>query len=392
MGRRPAYMAMRQIGTLYSLGTVGGLTDLQLLEQFLARSGVDAEDAFAVLIQRHGPMVWAVCRRMLPSSHDAEDAFQAAFHRAARSAGAGSIVQRGQLANWLHSVAVRSANEVRRRERRLRAKEKHLMDASRSRAGLPHSDDRDELLALLDEELDRLPERYRAALVLCELEGMSRRDAAGRLGLSEGTLSSRLARGRCLLRDRLMRARGVTLSAGAIAAARGGTNRERYAGDACGIDGEDCPDVRGNCGWCDPGRRRQASPINRPQHAALQAEDRRDGDCSGTRRTRNRNGSPPRWAAAADRGPYGCSPKGRARSQRQHRRARTGRSNRTRTSCSPPMHGAAATNTNRPTSIDSSPTIPPEGESWTNSRTTRSGSSGLSRRSWVRSARGCAGR
>ncbi len=118
MVRSSPHAAIRQIGTLYSLGTLRALSDAQLLEQFLARSGVDSEDAFAGLVERHGPMVWGVCRRMLPHSHDAEDAFQAAFLVLARRAS--SIANQGQLANWLFSVAVRTASEVRRRDRRAR--------------------------------------------------------------------------------------------------------------------------------------------------------------------------------------------------------------------------------------------------------------------------------
>ena len=102
-------MALRQIRTLYELGTLGGMTDAQLLELFLTRAGDDAEDAFAALVHRHGPMVLGVCRRMLPGSHDAEDAFQATFLILARRAA--SIGRRERLANWLYGVAVRTAKE-----------------------------------------------------------------------------------------------------------------------------------------------------------------------------------------------------------------------------------------------------------------------------------------
>jgi len=214
VGKTSAHSAIRQIGTLYSLGTLGALSDSQLLERFLAESGVDSEDAFALLVERHGTMVWGVCRRMLPSCHDAEDAFQAAFLVLARRAR--SIVKKGQLANWLYSVAARTASEVRRRDRRLRARERYAMEASRSQIDGPKNDSQSDLVELLDEELLRLPDRYRAAILLCELEGLSRREAARRLGVAEGTLSSRLARGRNILRERLLR-RGVTLSTGPLA-------------------------------------------------------------------------------------------------------------------------------------------------------------------------------
>jgi hypothetical protein len=101
MERRSANLAVRQIRTLYTLGTLGGLTDAQLLELFLTRGGDDAEDAFAALVQRHGPMVLGVCRRMLPGSHDAEDSFQATFLILVRRAA--SIGRRWQLAKWLTS-------------------------------------------------------------------------------------------------------------------------------------------------------------------------------------------------------------------------------------------------------------------------------------------------
>ncbi len=218
MARQSANPALRQIQTLYALGSLGGLTDAELVERFLDRDGSDREDAFAALVHRHGPMVLGVCRRMLrgPASADAEDAFQAVFLVLVRRAGA----VRGfkDLKSWLYGVAVRTANEARRRSARRRAREGGTMDESRA-VSAPDEGRRDrlDLRDRLDEELGRLPVRFRDPLVLCELEGMSRRDAARRLGLPEGTLSSRLARGRSLLRDRLAR-RGVTLGTGLLAA------------------------------------------------------------------------------------------------------------------------------------------------------------------------------
>jgi RNA polymerase sigma factor (sigma-70 family) len=201
------------IHTLYTRGTMVGRTDAELLERFLARGAGDAEDAFAALVARHGPMILGVCRRMLPASHDAEDAFQATFLVLARRAG--TIVRRDRVASWLYGVAVRTAQVARRRALRSRAAERRLMDASKVEPG-PPEEDREELLPILDEELNRLPQRYRAALVACELEGKSRREAALQLGIPEGTLSARLARGRKMLRDR-MRRRGATLGLGPIA-------------------------------------------------------------------------------------------------------------------------------------------------------------------------------
>src|SRR4051812_15029235 len=213
MDRGSANQALRQIRTLYALGSIGGLTDGQLVERFLDRAGPDREDAFAALVHRHGPMVLGVCRRMLRESADAEDAFQATFLVLARKAGAVRGVER--LRSWLYGVAIRTGKEARRRSARRRAREAGAMDESRLVAA--PDEGRGDLLALLDEEMGRLPVRYRDPLVLCELEGVSRRDAPRRLGLPEGTLSSRLSRGRSLLRDRLAR-RGVAPGAGTLAA------------------------------------------------------------------------------------------------------------------------------------------------------------------------------
>jgi RNA polymerase sigma factor (sigma-70 family) len=208
---------LRDIHTLYTLGTMGGRTDAELLERFLARGESDAEDAFATLVTRHGPMVLGVCRRMLPASHDAEDAFQATFLVLARRAA--SIVRKERVASWLYSVAVRTGQAARRRVARHRAAERRLMNET-SEAKLEPTEDREDLLPILDEELNRLPHRYRVALVACELEGKPRREAALQLGIPEGTLSAHLARGRKLLREQLER-RGVNLGVGPIAGLAG---------------------------------------------------------------------------------------------------------------------------------------------------------------------------
>jgi RNA polymerase sigma factor (sigma-70 family) len=208
---------LRDIHTLYGRGTMGGHTDAELLERFLARGDSDAEDAFATLVARHGPTVLRVCRRMLPASHDAEDAFQATFLVLARRAA--SIVRRERVASWLYSVAVRTAQVARRRVARQRAVERRLMDDAFEVNAEPAKDQED-WLPILDDELNRLPHRYRIALVACELEGRPRREAARQLGIPEGTLSTHLARGRKLLRDRLRR-RGVNLELGPVAGLAG---------------------------------------------------------------------------------------------------------------------------------------------------------------------------
>ena len=218
MARGSSKSALRQIRTLFELGTLGGLTDAQLLELYLTQSGDKAEDAFAALVHRHGPMVLGVCRRMLANSHDAEDAFQATFLILARRADA--IGRRDRLANWLYGVAVRTSKEARRRAARRQARERRAMDQVKVES--EPTGDWDDLLPILDEELSRLPDRYRAALVTCELEGKSRHEAAQQLGLSEGTLSTHLARGRKLLRERLVQ-RGVSLGVGAWAGLPRGT-------------------------------------------------------------------------------------------------------------------------------------------------------------------------
>jgi RNA polymerase sigma factor (sigma-70 family) len=172
--------------------------DAALLEQFL-RAGDQA--AFAALVRRHGPMVLAVCRRVLGCAHDAEDAFQATFLVLARRAA--SVRRRGAVAAWLYGVARRTSLEARRASARRRAREAAAMP----RPNDPPAPDgaAEELREALDRELERLPESYRAPLVLCELEGRTRREAARLLSLPEGTVASRAARARALLARRLAR-------------------------------------------------------------------------------------------------------------------------------------------------------------------------------------------
>jgi RNA polymerase sigma factor (sigma-70 family) len=184
-----------------------GTPDGQLLKCFLARRD---EAAFAALLRRHGPMVLAVCRRILHNSHDAEDAFQATFLvlvRKARSIGRPEL-----LGNWLYGVAYRTALAARGAAVKRRARERDMAKPEAVEdAGTP------ELPALLDRELVRLPEKYRVPLVLCDLEGKTRKEAARHLGWPEGTLHGRLARGRLMLARRLRR-QGIAFSAGTMAA------------------------------------------------------------------------------------------------------------------------------------------------------------------------------
>jgi RNA polymerase sigma factor (sigma-70 family) len=206
---------IQQVRTLFQLGTIGGLSDKELLEQFLARSGEGAEDAFAAVVGRHGPMVLRVCRRILTDSHDADDAFQVTFLVLARKAG--SIARRELLANWLYGVAVRTAHEVRKSAARRRAREGQVEGIARTDS--PPDESADELRLVLDDELRLLPETFRAAIVLCDLEGKTHKEASLLLGVPVGTVSSRVSRGHTLLRQRLAR-RGMNHPPDRLAAVR----------------------------------------------------------------------------------------------------------------------------------------------------------------------------
>jgi RNA polymerase sigma factor (sigma-70 family) len=182
--------------------------------ELLARFRLDRDEgAFAELVRRHGPMVFAACRRVLTRWHDAEDAFQAAFLVLACKPDAPRPPER--VGAWLHGVACRIAQQARRGEQRRVVREAR---AGSARPAASSDSMPDELPVLIDSVLLGLPERYRAAVVLCDLEGRSRKDAAAQLGWSEGLLSGRLARARKLLADRLAR-RGVALPLGAALAA-----------------------------------------------------------------------------------------------------------------------------------------------------------------------------
>jgi RNA polymerase sigma factor (sigma-70 family) len=188
----------------------GALSDGQLLGRFLAHRD---QDAFAALVDRHGAMVLGVCRRVLGDAHDAEDAFQATFLVLVRKAA--SLRSRELVGNWLYGVAYRTSLEARARSARRRAREQQVRDMPHTNAE-PNQDWQD-LRPLLDRELSRLPDKYRVPVVLCELEGRPRKEVARRLGIPEGTLSSRLAHARKLLARRLTR-QGLALSGGALVA------------------------------------------------------------------------------------------------------------------------------------------------------------------------------
>jgi RNA polymerase sigma factor (sigma-70 family) len=189
---------LRDLDRLFRRG-VAPAGDGALLERFLAKGD---DSAFEALVVRHGPMVLGVCRRILASPHDADDAFQATFLVLARKAA--RLRAPDRLGPWLYGVATRVAKKARSRAARHR--HEALTDCpARERREAEWSD----VMPILDAELGRLPSRHRDILVLCLLEGASAEEAAHRLGCPVGTVKSRLARGRKSLRDRLI-GRGIS--------------------------------------------------------------------------------------------------------------------------------------------------------------------------------------
>ncbi len=204
--------AISQVHRLFNSGVLGTLTDAQLLDRFVVRRDEHAEAAFGELVLRHGPLVFHVCKSVLAEMQDAEDAFQTVFlvlaHRAS------SIRGRASVAGWLYGVARRVANRARSRAIHRRVVEKRVAEQNAERY-LPPEIDPD--WQILHEEINGLPERLRAPLVLCYLEGLTYGAAAQQLELSEGSLRGRLAQARKRLRHRLAW-RNVTIPAGVMAA------------------------------------------------------------------------------------------------------------------------------------------------------------------------------
>jgi HlyD family secretion protein len=207
--------ALRQLRTLFTVGATGDLSDGQLLERFVTARGEVAELAFATLVERHGPMVLHVCCATLPESDDAHDAFQATFLVLLRRAR--SLWVRDSLGPWLHQVAYRTASCLRVSLARRRRLERDAVEAS-AKESRPFLSD--ELVRVLHEELGKLPERYRAPVVLCDLESTTHEQAARHLGWPVGTVKSRLTRAREILGDRLRR-RGFAPDVGLLAAMPG---------------------------------------------------------------------------------------------------------------------------------------------------------------------------
>ncbi|WP_435009733.1 sigma-70 family RNA polymerase sigma factor [Tundrisphaera lichenicola] len=202
-----------QIRTLFEVGFLGNLPDEQLLDRFQSGEARLAELAFATLIERHGPMVLGVCRRVLADSQLAEDAFQATFLVLARRAG--SVRDRSALGAWLHRVSRRIATRSKVRSDRRKARERP--GSVEVAVDYPNRVELGEIRSVIDEEIDRLNHSQRMPLVLCCLEGLSHEEASARLDWPVGTVKSRLARGRRTLQARLIR-RGVA-PASAVGAA-----------------------------------------------------------------------------------------------------------------------------------------------------------------------------
>ena len=273
---------LQDVRTLFDTGTTGGLTDGELLGRLADGPARDdaAGPAFAALMDRHGPMVLRVCRSILRDEHDAQDAFQATFLVLVRRADA--VRRQESVGSWLHGVALRVAAHARagmaRRRRHERCAGELAVTADRSGAeGVSP-----ELAAILQEELGRLPERYRAAFVLCYLEGHTCEAAAARLGWPVGTVKSRLARGRERLRGRLIR-RGLVpdeaservkeVPIGGLVACSVGTESAQAAGRCSESTRKGTP-------WTSPQPRHRRRPSSSPRRWR-------------TPRSRRCSGSPP---------------------------------------------------------------------------------------------------
>jgi RNA polymerase sigma factor (sigma-70 family) len=187
----------------------GGRTDGELLARFLSSRD---DNALAALVRRHAPMVWGVCCRLLRNHHDAEDAFQATFLVLVRKA---ADVPGQAVANWVHGVARQTAVRLRATAAKKGRRETQVVNMPEPTVAEVRDAD---WKVALDEELSRLPDHYRGVLVLCDLEGMTRKETARQLGIPEGSVASRLARARVMLAKRLTQ-RGVVLSGGSVAAA-----------------------------------------------------------------------------------------------------------------------------------------------------------------------------
>ena len=214
MDRASHGAAARQLRTLFSTGGPCGLSDAQLLERFVASSGEPAESAFEALLARHGPMVFDVCHHVLGNPHDVQDALQSTFLILAVKAG--SIRRQESIASWLHGVALRVALHARSEAARRRVGERRIAAMAKLEVDWTPPEDH-ESVAILHQEIERLPRNYREPVVVCYLEGLTLEMAARRLGCPIGTLGVRLMRARERLKMRLSR-RGITAPAGLLIA------------------------------------------------------------------------------------------------------------------------------------------------------------------------------
>lgn len=214
MASASAELSLKHSGHDFNRHVVEARTDEELLDTFLQQEDTAAEEAFKVLVVRHGPMVLGVCRHVLGRTHDAEDSFQAVFLVLARKAG--TIRDRRVLASWLYEVAYRISVKARVEAARRRTHEREVV--AMSAGSIDSNDDYDnndawnELRSVLQVEVDRLPEKYRTPVILCYLEGKTNAEAARILDWPIGSVKGRLARARDILHSRLMR-KNLVLSA-----------------------------------------------------------------------------------------------------------------------------------------------------------------------------------
>jgi len=213
MGVAESDLAEPDLGERLEASAFGDQPDGRLLELFSSRTGAKSESAFAELVARHGPRVLRVCRRVLRDEHEAEDALQVTFLLLAKKAQ--GLRVNGSIAPWLHVVACRVAADARKAAARRKAQQQKIMAMASMRPSDPVGDD-DERAAILYEEIGRLSAKLRAAVVLCDLDGLSHHKAALLLGWPVGTVKSRQSRGRERLRHRLL-LRGLAFGTGGLA-------------------------------------------------------------------------------------------------------------------------------------------------------------------------------
>lgn len=203
---RPSAVTGRYLAGLWASGTFREVEDSELLARYVQRRDDRSEAAFRALVERHGAMVLNVCRQVLGDPHDAQDSAQAVFLILARKAG--SIRNRGSVAPWLHGVARRVASRARLRAGVRRSAEARTLAAVARPEAIPSASETGVDWEVVHDEVARLPEKYRALVVLCYLEGLTYEEAARRAGCPVGTVRVRLSRARDRLRSRLER-RGI---------------------------------------------------------------------------------------------------------------------------------------------------------------------------------------